>query len=151
MTRTQTLAIAALATAAFAAPVLAGDIYRYTDTEGNVTYVDRPTGAPTEERVPISSKPTDPSQVQARLQSRFDRNPADAGEPEEDPPTRAERAEAERQRVEKCQQYRDQLETYVTSRRLYRETGNGEREYLDENEVLEARSRAEELVVEYCD
>lgn len=151
MMRTRTLTIATLAVAAIAGSALAGDIYRYTDAEGNVSYVDRPTGAPTEERVPILSKPTDPTQVQARLQSRFGRADADSGEMEEDPPTRAERAEAERQRAEKCQQYRDQLETYLTSRRLYRETSDGERQYLDENEILEARSQAEELVVEYCD
>jgi hypothetical protein len=34
---------------------------------------------------------------------------------------------------------------------LYRETGNGERQYLDDKEIQEARSQAEELVVEYCD
>jgi hypothetical protein len=99
------LTIATLAIAAIAGSALAGDIYRYTDADGNVSYVDRPTGAPTEERVPISSKPTDPTQVQARAQRRFSR--ADnSGEMEEDPPTRAERAEAARQRTEKCQQYR---------------------------------------------
>jgi hypothetical protein len=150
MMRTCTLTIATLAVAAIAGSALAGDIYRYTDAEGNISYVDRPTGAPTEERVPIVSKPTDPAQVQARAQSRFSQG-NDGGEMDEDPPTRAERAEAERQRAEKCQQYRDQLETYLTSRRLYRETGNGERQYLDDNEILEARSQAEELVVEYCD
>ena len=150
MMRTRTLSIATLAVAAIAGSALAGDIYRYTDAEGNVSYVDRPTGAPTEERVPISSKPTDPAQVQARAQRRFSRGD-DSGEMEEDPPTRAERAEAERQRTEKCQQYRAQLETYLTSRRLYRETGNGERQYLDDKEIQEARSQAEELVVEYCD
>jgi hypothetical protein len=144
------LTIATLAVAAIAGSALAGDIYRYTDAEGNVSYVDRPTGAPTEERVPISSKPTDPTQVQARAQRRFSRSD-DNGGMEEDPPTRAERAEAERQRTEKCKQYRAQLETYLTSRRLYRETGNGDRQYLDDKEIQEARSQAEELVVEYCD
>ena len=151
MMRTRTLTIATLAAAAIAGSAVAADIYRYTDAEGNVSYVDRPTGAPTEERVPIVSKPTDPTQVQARAQTRFNRSGMDSGELEEDPPTRAERAEAERQRAEKCQQYRAQLETYLTSRRLYRETGNGERQYLDDNEILEARNQAEELVVEYCD
>ncbi|HEX5788396.1 MAG TPA: DUF4124 domain-containing protein [Woeseiaceae bacterium] len=130
----------------------ASDIYRYTDTEGNVHYVDRPTGAPSEERVAISSKPTNPAQVQARAQTRYGRDAADeaAGE-EADKPTRAERAAAAKERADKCQQYRDQLETYVMSRRLYREAPNGEREYLDDSEVAEARSKAEEMVVEHCD
>ena len=58
-------------------------------------------------------------------------------------------AEAE-ERKQKCADYRAKLETMVTSRRLYREGENGEREYLDEQQMQEARQRAEELVAEYC-
>jgi len=58
---------------------------------------------------------------------------------------------AAKARADQCQKYRDQLETYVTSRRLYREAENGEREYLDDKEVQEARTKTEELIVEYCD
>lgn len=155
MKRSNRLAVTILAVTLGAGSVLAGDIYRYTDAEGNVHYVDRPTGAATEEIVPISSKPTNPAQVQARAQARYSRttagNDASAEEDEEAKPTRAERAAAAKERADKCQRYRDQLETYVTSRRLYREDANGEREYLDEKEVQEARSKTEELVVEYCD
>ncbi len=144
---------AAVAAVLGAAPVLASDIYRYTDAEGNVHYVDRPTGASDEERLAISSRPTNPQQVQARAAARYgDRNDdtneaADAGEK---PATRAERAAAAKERAQQCQKFRDQLETYVTSRRLYRETENGEREYLDDEEVQEARSKTEERIVEYC-
>lgn len=140
-----------LAAAIVAGPAVASDIYRYTDAEGNVSYVDRPTGAPTEERLAISSQPTNPAQVQARAQTRYS-NPADEGTEGEDAdrPTRAERAAAAKEREAKCEQYRSQLETYVTSRRLYREAPNGERVYLDDSEIQEARTKAEERVVEYC-
>lgn len=153
----RTTCIATLALAALGAgTVLAGDIYRYTDADGNVHYGDRPAGVPSEERVAISSKPTNPAEVQARAQANSRNETAEeegsgADAADDDRPTRAERAAAERERDEKCQQYRDQLETYVTSRRLYRETEDGEREYLDEQEVLEARSKAEESVREHCD
>ncbi len=155
MKRTTCIATLALATLG-AGTVLAGDIYRYTDADGNVHYGDRPAGVPSEERVAISSKPTNPAEVQARAQANSRNETAEedgsgADAVDDDRPTRAERAAAERERAEKCQQYRDQLETYVTSRRLYRETEDGEREYLDEKEVLDARSKAEESVREHCD
>ena len=38
----------------------------------------------------------------------------------------------------------------VTSRRLYRESEGGEREYLSDTEIDEARARAQELVEENC-
>jgi hypothetical protein len=155
MNRTTRFAILALATLG-AGTVWGGDIYRYTDADGNVHYGDRPTGVPSEELVAISSKPTNPAAVQARLDAR--RNTAASAEEatSEEPadaerPTRAERAAAAKERADKCQQYRDQLEIYVTSRRLYRETEDGEREYLDENEVLDARTKAEESVREFCE
>ena len=150
-TRYATLALATLGAGA----ALAGEIYRYTDADGNVHYGDRPSGVSSEVRVAISSKPTNPAEVQARTEAR--RNDATAAEQsgdesaEDDRPTRAERAAAAKERADKCQQYRDQLETYVTSRRLYREIEDGEREYLDENEVQEARTKAEENVREHCD
>jgi hypothetical protein len=155
MNRTTRFAILALATLG-AGTALGGEIYRYTDAEGNVHYGDRPTGVPSEERMAISSKPTNPAEVLARLDARrntaANAEEATAEEPADaERPTRAERAAAAKERADKCQKYRDQLETYVTSRRLYRETEDGEREYLDENEVLEARTKAEESVREYCE
>jgi Domain of unknown function (DUF4124) len=134
----------------------ASDIYKFTDANGTVHYVDRPTGSPTEQRLAISSKPTNPADVQARAQVRYgqaagDEQSQDGEESEKAKLTRAERVAAAQERADKCQQYRDRLETYVTSRRLYRETDKGEREYLDEQEVLDARRKTEDLVREYCD
>ncbi len=155
-------------TATFAAALLlvassgfASEIYRFTDEDGNVHYGDRPTGAPTEERVAIASARTDSTAARAYMEQRYSLNQT-AEEPaaqstipeeivEEEEMTRAERAAERRDRAQKCQQYRDRLETFVTSRRLYREADNGEREYLEEGEVMEARERVQDLVNEYCD
>ncbi len=138
----------------------ASDIYRYTDEDGNVHYGDRPTGAPTEERVAIASARTDSAAARAYMEQRYSLNQP-AEEPaaqstipeevvEEEEQTRAERAAEQRERAQRCQQYRDRLETFVTSRRLYREN-DGEREYLEEGEVAEARERVQELINEHCD
>ena len=155
MKRTTCFTMLALVTFG-AGTALASDIYRYTDSDGNVHYGDRPSGEASEVRVAISSKPTNPADVQARAETRRDGNASvepESGEEatDDERPTRAERKAAAKERADKCQQYRDQLEVYVTSRRLYRELDNGEREYLDEKEVDEARAKTEDSVREYCD
>ena len=138
----------------------ASEIYRFTDEDGNVYYGDRPTGAPTEERVAIASARTDSAAARSYMEQRYALNQP-AEEPaaqstipeevvEEEEMTRAERAAEERERAQRCQQYRDRLDTFVSSRRLYRETDDGEREYLEEGEVAEARERVQELINEHC-
>ena len=52
--------------------------------------------------------------------------------------------------AKKCDSYRAQLETFVQSRRLYREDENGERVYLDEEQIQDARTRVEELISKNC-
>ena len=57
----------------------------------------------------------------------------------------------ERERAEKCTMYKERLQQFLTSRRLYREDESGERVYLDEKETLAARAEVQEQVLEYCD
>ncbi|MCH8073174.1 MAG: DUF4124 domain-containing protein, partial [Proteobacteria bacterium] len=58
-----TLVVSAAGTA------VAGDIYKWTDEEGNVHFEDRPAGEQPE-RLAIQSKPTDPARIQAMMQAR---------------------------------------------------------------------------------
>jgi hypothetical protein len=53
-------------------------------------------------------------------------------------------------RAAKCEENRSRLESYLQSRRLYRENDAGEREYLDDEQILEARRKAEEAIQETC-
>jgi catalase len=55
-----------------------------------------------------------------------------------------------RQRAEKCQEHRALLESYLQARRLYRQNDSGEREYLDDSQILEARKQVEEKIAETC-
>ena len=130
----------------------ANDIYKWTDEDGNVHYGDRPTGDATEERMAISSTSTDPSKVQARAQSRYARkDPAEeavANEPQG--PTEDELRVQATERKEKCDTYKARLQKFVQSRRLYKQGENGERVYLDENQMQAARERVENQVQEYC-
>ena len=138
---------------AIAGPVFASDIYKWTDADGNLHFGDRPSGAASEQRLAISSNPTDPARVseivQARNDARTARAEATAAAAAEQP-TAAELRAKELERAEKCNSYKERLQKFVTSRRLYRQDENGERVYLDEEETLAARARVQEQVVEYC-
>ncbi len=143
----------AAASALCASTALAGDIYRYTDENGNTIYVDRPTGYPGETRLHMSSLNTDYSAVQARVQTRHDAATAKAGREAEEGQkelTRGEKRAAAAAKEQQCQGYRNQLETFVTARRLFRDDSNGERVYLSDEESQEARDRMQALIEENC-
>jgi len=136
----------------FAGTVFASEIYKWVDEDGSVHYGDRPTGAASEEHLSISSRPTNPAVVQARVVTRLSAQTAKAEAEANAPkgPSEEElRAEA-RDRAEKCSTYRQRLEKFVQSRRLYREDESGERIYLDEEQTQAARERVQNQVEEYC-
>ena len=150
----RTALIASLTTLTLAASsgALAADIYRWVDADGNVHYGDRPAGEQSE-LMDIVSKPTNPARLQAEAQARTEARAA-AAEREailaaQGPTPEELRAEAA-ERAQKCATYREQLQTFTNSRRLYREDENGERVYLDEDETQTARQRVEDQVAEYC-
>ncbi len=132
---------------------VANEIYKWTDEEGNVHYRDRPTGAPSEVRLGISYSRTDSGVVQQQQKARLEtqaarqerRNAAD----EADRAAAAEAAAAA-EKQKQCDSYRASLERYAQSRRLYREGPDGERTYLDEDEMMQARKRLEDHVAKNC-
>jgi hypothetical protein len=131
----------------------AGEIYKWTDETGTVHYGDRPTGADSEVRLDVTSERTNPERiqqiVQARSDARSERQKAEAARAANEPSPEELRAEAQ-QRAEKCTEYKERLQKFVTSRRLYRHDENGERVYLDEEQTLATRARVQEKVEEYC-
>ena len=142
------LSAAALATSAFA-----GEIYKYVDEDGNVHYLDRPTGESGEERRDSSYSGTSNAAVSARVEKRRDYM-ATLEEARSEAKSQREaeaqaRAEMEA-RAAKCQEHRARLESYLQSRRLFRENEAGEREYLDEEQMMEARRKVEEAIQENC-
>ncbi|MFQ5549026.1 MAG: DUF4124 domain-containing protein [Woeseia sp.] len=150
--RKNTIACLSMLVTLAAGMAFAGEIYRWTDEQGNVHYVDRPTGEPTEERLDISSKPTDPARVQARVQQRHEARAAAAQAAAKEPegPTEEELRAQALERQEKCNTYKARLQKFLTSRRLYKLDDNGERVYLDEGEMLAARERVQSQIEEYC-
>jgi hypothetical protein len=143
-----TLMLAGLAT------VAAADIvYKWVDTKGQTHYSDLP-----------------PDEAGAKLLGTFERNllpqgvlesdgTADTpgsqdGGPTADEPAGADAAAVQRDvaqaRAEQCKQAQSQYKTYVESRRLYRETADGKREYLTDAELTAARIQAKKDMDDLC-
>jgi len=133
--------------------VAANEIYKWTDENGNVHYEDRPSGSAQKEIMALSYRRTDPSAVQQQIQKQ---NKAETARQEarataaEEAMTAEAKAAEEAENQKRCESYRARLQTYVESRRLYRQDENGERVYLDEKQTQDARQRVEELIAEHC-
>ena len=131
--------------------VTAGGIYKWTDADGNTQYGDRPTEGAVR-MTAIESRQTDNGQVQANTQALLERKAEDADAAANEPqgPTPEEQRAAAKEKADKCQTYRGRLEKLITSRRLYRHSADGEREYLDDEQMRSAREKAQNQVEEYC-
>ena len=141
----------------FAGNVLAGEIYKYTDEDGTVAYVDRPTALPNGEHMAVSSRPTDNAAVQANTQARLaaanDRAAAEAKQKEalgSEELTRSEKRAAEDGRQRECEQYRAQTDSIAAARRLVRMDENGEPIYLSDAEAQEARNELQDYIQQNC-
>ncbi len=62
----------------------------------------------------------------------------------------AAEADAAKAKVEQCKAAQDRYQRYIDSRRLFRETADGKREYLTDKELTDARARAKQAVDDYC-
>ncbi len=147
-------AVLILATAALgcSSAVLSGEIYKWIDENGNVHYEDRPSGDEVQ-RVDVISSSTDSSAVQASIDARrareSERAETRAKRGEEEQAAATARAELE-QRATKCAESRARMESYLQARRLYNENAAGEREYLDDDGVMQARERVQAEIQKHC-
>ena len=152
MTRHSLITAISIAAMLASGVTLASEIYMSTDENGNVHYVDRPTGQPDEARLDIVSRKTDNSAVMAQVKAHREARAAAEQVAAEAPPEmskeeiRAEQAE----RQQKCQMFRDRLENFLRSQRLYKEDDAGDRQYLSEEETMAARQRVQGQIEEYC-
>ena len=145
MIRKNAIAFVMMLAVSSAGMAFAGDIYKWTDEDGNVHYGDHPASEASKEReasqepLAIGSWLTDTSKTQVRYQAKAPVGPT----PEE---LRAQVLERE----EKCATYKARLQRFLTSRRLYRKDENGKSVYLDEDEIFAERERVQNQVLDYC-
>lgn len=130
-----------------ALPVLAADVYRSVDEQGNVVYSDRPSE---EGAVKLAIRTTRPAPASVQATETVAAQPV----PEVvDQATieAAERAQLAEDRAANCAIATERNERYSTSRRLYRVGADGERAYLNDAELTEARNQAQADVARWCD
>jgi hypothetical protein len=132
----------------------AGDVYKYVDERGNTLYTDRPmpgavkvaSGAPRPAEATqrsYAAQQTATNQQLAASNQRIAQSQAN---------TRAAATVAkdlEATRAERCKKARNDYNTSITSRRMYREE-NGQRTYLSDAELAQQRLEAAKSVEAIC-
>jgi hypothetical protein len=142
-----TLFLALLGTAAYGA-----DVYRSTGPDGTVSFSDRPTGADAQYVTttnPTTARPASNAQAPRAPGAAPAAMPEAPGNPTlPDGPSSGELRD---QRQKNCEIARERLDRYNLSRRLFRTNAAGEREYLDDAAIADARAKAVADVQDWCD
>lgn len=130
-----------------AVPAAANEIYRWVDDDGVVHFGDRPDHERAEPLTVRTAPPT-PAQVpeQPPADSAAAEGPAASDELFAAPPE----DEVEAARRANCEIADERYERMSRAPRLYREGPDGERLYLEDDEVEAALSEAREAVEEWC-
>jgi hypothetical protein len=136
---------------AFVSTTLYGaEVYRTTDANGVVSYSDRPQGDDAQYVRVATPRPATPPPEQTSAPRTETARAAAAPAPIAEPRERTPRERAD-ERAKNCTVARERLQSYTTSHRLYRTLENGQREYLNDDEIDQARARAAADVETWCD
>ena len=144
--------LAVVSALAAATAASASEIYRTTDEDGNVYYTDKPAGERSE-RLDIESKATREEDAEAELQAVLDRRNAAEEKKVEQAKERENRDEMlaeQKEREEACSMYRERLTRYLQAGRMYKLQENGERVYLEPEQIEKTRADTEQKIKEYC-
>jgi preprotein translocase subunit SecD len=131
----------------------AADVYKYKDERGNVQYTDKPQTLPAE-RINVQSQKSNTVTVQARQEADMKRM-QDAAAARTSSSTQAADQKTGSQlnakdKAERCSKARERYDSYMTSQRLYQQGENGERRYLSDKELSEARVNAKAAMDAMC-
>jgi hypothetical protein len=144
-----TLMLAGLATVA-----AADTVYKWVDRGGQVHYTDLPPDQPGAKLIGVFERdmvlPTDEEGVSGESGPEFyDSGPATEEEATAEA-TAAVQRDVDAVRSQQCKQAQERYKTYIESRRLFRETPDGKREYLTDAELSQARIEAKKEMDELC-
>jgi hypothetical protein len=150
--------------AGLAAMATADTVYKWVDSSGQIHFTDLPPRQGDAKILSVyqresgtvddgSSDDSDNSEEGDESASRPASQSGEATTPE--PPVSEEamasaEADAAKAKVEQCKAAQDRYQRYIDSRRLFRETADGKREYLTDQQLTEARARAKQAVTDYC-
>ncbi len=132
---------------------VAADIYRSVDENGRIVYSDRPGESEAAERIEVATSAGRAAPGSASAGAEEEESGEAAGEPPlgAEIPREATPEEIAADRARNCEYAQQMHETYSTAHRLYRTGPDGERQYLSDAEIDEARAKAQSNVAEWCD
>jgi len=157
MLHTKALVIAGALVSALAIGGMAraGDVYKYVDERGVTLYTDKPIpGA-----VLVSTGSQRPPEVaqrqaaaaQAATNSQLNQSNQRIADSQNNQRVAATVAkDLEASRLERCKKAREAYDTSINSLRMYRNGPNGEREYLSDAELANARLESKKTVDAVC-
>jgi len=135
------------------ASAASADVYRYIDPRGNVQYTDKPALLPAQ-KLAVQSRPTDATEVEAGSAAEQARTAAADAARQQAAARQADQNKAGKvtatAKAEQCVKARERNDAYSTSKRLYETLPDGERRYLTDAELDDARARAEKAVADLC-
>jgi hypothetical protein len=141
-----------LVSALLASCAQGAEVYRSTDANGVVRYSDRPDGDNSQSvyvATPRAGRPGNAITPRQAAKPADDEKAAqDGAQNGQREPTAQELAAV---RAKNCQTARERQGKYAVAHRLFRELPNGEREYLSDAEIDEAKAKAAEDVKTWCD
>jgi len=130
-------------------------IYKWVDDQGITHFSEQPPLDVEAERTTVSLRHTNRQALQTRLDNSARLNAAVATRKQDENEQAAEdqaRQDSNAQiRADNCARARTRVLTYNSARRLYRPLEDGEREYLNDDELDSQRADAQKLVDEWCD
>jgi hypothetical protein len=129
-------------------------VYKWVDDNGVTNYAGQPSAAHATDKTTIRFKPTDKDATNDRVQRQNDviaaADTRRTQQSQDASQARQEKAEFEQQRAVKCDKSRATAKRYNEAHRLYRQTEDGERDYLSDQELDQERADANQSINEFC-
>lgn len=148
VSRTPMTAVALGLALTLAVPAFANEIYRWVDDDGVVHFGDRPEHERAES---LTVRTAPPTPAQAPEEDAADGASGDAPDASDELFAAPPEDEVEAARRANCEIASERYERMSRAPRLYREGADGERLYLEDEEVEAALAEARDAVDEWCD
>lgn len=133
--------------------VASAAVYKWVDPDGRVHYSDRP---PSDQAliVNIVSQPTDHERVAARTSSeqkqRDTTTQQDRNQKADQTNAQAVNTDVAKSRAKQCDEAKERYRVAVDSHKIYKLGTSGERQYLNDAEISQARLNARRELDESC-
>jgi hypothetical protein len=139
----------------------ADTVYKWSDSRGQIHYTDLPPSQPGAKILEVSYRDSgvledEQSGDEGNGGSNGDESTTqssgdDSAEPAVDRQAMAAvQADVSNAKAQQCKEAKERYQRYVESRRLFRQTADGKREYLTDQQLNDARIKAKQAVDESC-